>query len=138
MAASNFPTALDTFSTAKSQISPRERNKTYNKIVDAMKAVQLGLGLNFSKRPFTTKTDAYTLSVNDHTVFADTTSDSFTLTLPSAASCAGYSWKIVKTVTANVLTVSGVETINGSATKTASPQWTVLTITSDGTVFYSI
>ncbi len=135
-----YPTSLDSFAAAKSQVSPRARNIAYTKMVDAMKAVQLGLGLNFGKRPVTTKTADYTVTTADYTVIGDTTSGNKVFTLPTAASASGYTFVFKKIVSANTLTIDGAgsETIDGATTKVLSTQWTSVTIHSNGTAWFII
>ena len=89
--------------------------------------------------PISTKSTAYTIGLDDHTIIADCTTAGFTLTLPSASSCAGRTYIIIKgDATGNVLTFS--TPVNLSLTQTMpSVNYNVrLHIQSDGTNWWLI
>lgn len=74
--------------------------------------------------------------VTDHTILADTTSGSYTLTLPAANTCEGRIY-IVKKISndANVLTIS--PNADG-ASKTITTQYAFYALQSDGSAYYVI
>ncbi|MBL7813863.1 MAG: hypothetical protein JNL70_02570 [Saprospiraceae bacterium] len=89
--------------------------------------------------PISTKTGAYTVTIDDHTIIGDCTSGGFTLTLPAASSCAGRTYIIIKgDASNNVLTFSSP--INLSTTQSmSSVNYNVrLHIQSDGTNWWLI
>ena len=82
-----------------------------------------------------TKTAAYTTTTFDETILCDTTT-AFTLTLHTAVGNKGQRIEVVKTVTANTLTIATTssQTINGAAAsaQNLTTQWSRFTVKSDG------
>ncbi len=89
-------------------------------------------------RGFVAKTANYTVTDGDDIVHGDTTSGSFTVTLPAAAVSEGRVFTVVKIVSANTLTIqgSGAELINGSNTLAMTTQYTSKTVHCNGVVWY--
>lgn len=88
-----------------------------------------------SSYPVTTKTANYTVTANDSTVYVDSTSAGFTVTLPTAVGIAGRIYAFKKTSTdANTVVIdpAGSETIDGSLTKDLTFKNQLLVIQSDG------
>lgn len=85
----------------------------------------------------TTKTAAYTITVNDHIVYADTSSSGFTFTLPPATT--KMIIKISKKSANNVLTVAadGSDTIEGNASIQLSTIYASVTLISDGSTLWT-
>lgn len=74
-------------------------------------------------------------AIHDNVIEADATAAGFTITLPLASICEGWSYLIKKIdATANVVTLNaaGVETIDGELTVVLAAQWDQIQITSDG------
>lgn len=83
-------------------------------------------------------TTTYTVDRTDSTVFCDATSAAFTVTLPPAAACKGFTVTIKKTdASANAVTVEGnaSETIDGAANVSLADQYDTVKVQSDGTNF---
>lgn len=84
----------------------------------------------------TTKTTAYTATLDDYLIRCDATSAAFTITLPAASTSGGVTF-VVKKVdsTANAVTVdaNAAELIDGAATQSLSTQNASYTIICDGT-----
>ena len=81
------------------------------------------------------KTADYTATAEDEIILVDATSAAVTITFPTAAGIQGVSYTVKKTdAGGNTVTLNpaGSETIEGSATKVLSTQWSYYTITSDG------
>ena len=77
------------------------------------------------------KTGAYTLTLDDDVITADTSGGAFTITLPATADANGKEYIIIKTdSSSNAVTVDGdgTETINSSASVSASGQYDILWI----------
>jgi hypothetical protein len=75
------------------------------------------------------------LTATDSIVRADATSAAFTLTLPTAAGCAGREYRIKKIdSSAHIVTVAtnSSQTIDGSSTQSLSSQYASLVVVSDG------
>jgi trimeric autotransporter adhesin len=91
---------------------------------------------------FLLKSSNYTILSTDSTIGVDTTSGSFTLTLPSPAGLAGKIYRIIDTegtLSTNNLTLarSASEEISGlAANKVFSTDWGFWTVTTDGTDWY--
>jgi hypothetical protein len=86
-----------------------------------------------------TKTASYTASANDYTILCNNTGGGITISLPTAAGCAGRVYVIKKVSAAgNNVTIDGFgsETIDGSITDVLSTQYSSVTIQSDGTNWY--
>lgn len=84
----------------------------------------------------TTKTGNYTLTSSDHTVRADASSGSITLTLPDATANSGRVFVIKRTDnTANTVTINTTssQTIDGSLTALINVQYVAITVQSNGT-----
>ena len=89
--------------------------------------------------PISTKTSAYTISVDDHTIIGDCTSAGFTLTLPSAASCAGRTYIVIKgDATNNVLAFSSAIRLSTTQTMPSVNYNVRLHIQSDGTDWWLV
>lgn len=77
------------------------------------------------------KTANYTLLTTDNEIFADATSGAFTVTLPTASTCAGKIFTIVKTDTGpNAVTIGG--TVSGVVNPTLTVQYACITVVSTG------
>ena len=88
-----------------------------------------------------TKTSSYTITGTDVVVFANAASGAVTITLPTAASNAGYRFYVKRIDgSANACSVarSGSDTIDGQTTISLDLQYTSLTLVSDGNVWYII
>lgn len=88
-----------------------------------------------------TKSTSYTISANDTVIFADATSNSVTITLPTAASLPGYRFYIKRvdsSVNACSIARSGSDTIDGQTSITVDVQYTSLTVVSNGSAWYII
>jgi hypothetical protein len=87
----------------------------------------------------TTKTANYTASGSDYTILCNNTSTPITISLPTAVGCAGRIYVIKKISAAgNTVTVDGylAETIDGNTTYVLTPQYSTVTIQSDGTSWW--
>ena len=87
----------------------------------------------------TTKTANYTASGSDYTILCNNTSGAITISLPTAAGCAGRIYVIKKVSAAgNTVTVDGylAETIDGNTTYALTSQYSTVTIQSDGTSWW--
>lgn len=89
------------------------------------------------KKPFVTKTGAYTATDADYAIWCDTTSSAFTISLPTAVGRAGVAFEIKDwkgTSATNNITVdpAGTETIDGVTTKAINTAYASLTVRSDG------
>lgn len=86
------------------------------------------------------KSAAYTLTISDHTVYCDTTSAGFTITLPAASGNAGLEYDIKKVVAANTLTIdaNASETIDGATTLVLTAQYDSVKIVCDGTKWHTV
>jgi hypothetical protein len=86
-----------------------------------------------------TKTSNYTITGTDVVIFADATSGNTTITLPAAASFAGYRF-FVKRIdsTGNSVTIgrSGSDTIDGQTSIPVTQQYTALMVVSNGSGWY--
>lgn len=88
-----------------------------------------------------TKTSNYTITGTDVVIFANATSGNVTITLPVAASNAGYRFYIKRIDGAgNTCSImrSGSDTIDGQTTISLDLQYTSLTVVSDGSAWYII
>jgi hypothetical protein len=89
-----------------------------------------------------TKTSNYTIvSGTDVVILANATAGAVTITLPSAASSAGYKFDIKRIdSTGNACTIarSGTDTIDGGTSLTLSVQYISVTVVSDGSAWYII
>lgn len=86
-----------------------------------------------------TKTGAYTLTADDHTILANATSAAFPLTLPPASGLAGIEFDIKKIDTSgNSVTIDadGTETIDGSLTIVLSSPYDAVTLRCDGSNWF--
>ena len=88
-----------------------------------------------------TKTSAYTLTVNDRTILCNANTTPFTLTLPDATQNAGREYKIKKIdSTANAVSISANTTlgqmIDNMSTAILNAQYGVLNIQSDGANYW--
>jgi hypothetical protein len=89
--------------------------------------------------PISVKSSGYTMSVDDHTIIGDCTSGGFTLTLPSAASCVGRTYIIIKgDATTNVLTFSSAIRLSLSQTMPSVNYNVRLHVQSDGTDWWLV
>jgi len=86
------------------------------------------------------KTTTYTVADGDDIIYADATSGSFTINLPAAASNSGKTVTIVKTTSANTVTIdaSGSENINGATTLALTTQYSGKTLHCDGTQWFVV
>jgi len=88
-----------------------------------------------------TKTSSYTISATDVVIFANASSASVAISLPTASSMAGYRFYIKRTDnSANTCSVtrSGTDTIDGMTSFTIDQQYTSMTVVSDGSAWYII
>jgi len=88
-----------------------------------------------------TKTSGYTITATDTVIFANAASGSVVITLPTAASFAGYRFYVKRIDgSANSCSVarSGSDTIDGQASISLDLQYTSMTIVSDGSAWYII
>lgn len=86
-----------------------------------------------------TKTSNYTIAGTDVVVFANATSASVTITLPTASSNAGYRFYIKRIdSSANSCSVgrSGTDTIDGQTSLSLAQQYSSVTVVSDGSTWY--
>jgi hypothetical protein len=86
-----------------------------------------------------TKTSGYTITATDAVIFADATSGNVTITLPAAASFAGYRFHIKRIDNAsNTCTVarSASDTIDGQTSFTIDQQYTSVMVVSNGSGWY--
>jgi hypothetical protein len=118
---------------------------SFAKRIDAV----LGLGINgatggssldvngsFGTAPIT-KTASYTLTANDHTVWADGTGGAFPIILPTASGATGREYCIKRiSAGANNITVSG--TIDGVVNKVLTAQYQSVRVKSNGTSWYFV
>lgn len=86
----------------------------------------------------TTKTANYTATASDDLILCDTSSGSFTITLPTASGNTGKVIYILKTASAGVLTIdgNGSDTITGELTQTLIAQYTNIPVVSNGTSWF--
>ncbi len=92
-----------------------------------------GGGLKF---PVTSKTGAYTATINDYVILCNGT---FTVTLPAAASSNGCVLQIKNTGTGTItIDGNGSEVIDGNTTIDISIQYQSYTVVCDGTAWYII
>lgn len=83
----------------------------------------------------TTKTAAYTATLDDYLILCDATTAAFTVTLPAASTSGGVAFAIKKIdSTANAVTVdaNASELIDGATTKTLASQYASYWIICDG------
>ena len=83
-----------------------------------------------------TTTSDYTITLSDGNIFADASGGDITITLPTAASANGRSFRVTRINASGgnvIMDGNGIETINGSLTMTASSQWTSSILVSSGT-----
>ena len=88
-----------------------------------------------------TKTSSYTIQGTDVIIFANAGTVSVTITLPTAASFAGYRFYVKRTDSSgNSCSVarSGTDTIDGQTSISLDLQYTCLTLVSDGSAWYII
>lgn len=88
-----------------------------------------------------TKTSSYTITGTDVVIFANATSGTVTITLPTAASFGGYRFYVKRTDgSGNACSVSrsGSDTIDGQTSISLDMQYTSLTLISDGSAWYII
>ena len=89
-----------------------------------------------------TITGNYTITANDNTVLANTTSGSITITLPSSTSIAGRIYTIKKIGTGGIdndLTITpAAGTIDGGASYKIYNDWTMVALQTDGSNWYII
>ncbi len=86
-----------------------------------------------------TKTSNYTITGTDVIIFADATSGNTTITLPAAATFAGYRFFIKRIdSTGNTVAVarSGSDTIDGQTTIAIDQQYTAIMVVSNGSAWY--
>ncbi len=96
--------------------------------------VSTSSGIKEGPSNFRSVTATDTLDVNDDTLLCNGT---FTVTLPAANSDVRNRY-VIKNVGSGTITVDGAsaETIDGSATRTLTKQYSSLTIASDGTAWH--
>lgn len=86
----------------------------------------------------TTKTSNYTATVDDSTLLCDT-STGFTVTLPDATTCEGFTLNIKKISTdGNTLVISSSDLIDGETTQDITTAWTTMSVQSNGVSWYII
>lgn len=126
-------------------------NKNFQDSVNAQKAILVGATGNANSTvqvsgslsmAVTTITSNYTLTGNDNTVLANTTSAAITVTLPSPTNIAGRIYTIKKIGTGgldNELTITPTSgTIDGGANYKIYNDWTYVTLQTDGTNWFII
>lgn len=91
-------------------------------------------------RAYAAKTANYTVADGDDIIYADAAGGSFTVTLPAAASSAGLVVTVVKTTSANTVTIQGAaaELINAANTLAMTTQYTTKTLHCNGTQWYVV
>jgi len=91
--------------------------------------------------PISVKTSNYTLTETDHTILG---SGAFTLTLPSAATCAGRQYTMKQLASASSITITGTSTQRfdgtsfASGPKTIASQYRAMTVVSDGSDWWIV
>lgn len=89
-----------------------------------------------------TKTSNYTITGTDVVIFANATSASVTITLPTASANAGYRFYIkrIDSNTSNAVSIarSGSDTIDGQTSINVAAQYDCYTVVSNGTLWYII
>ncbi|HKX23646.1 MAG TPA: hypothetical protein VJM46_00255, partial [Candidatus Saccharimonadales bacterium] len=88
-----------------------------------------------------TKNANYSLTLLDHTVLANASGGSLTLTLPTAGALTGKSYTLKKIdASANAVTIatSGSQTIDGNPDFVLPAQWRYITVQSDGVNWFII
>lgn len=126
-------------------------NKSFQDSVAAAKAVLVGGTGNANSTmqvsgslalAINTVTSNYTLTGNDNTVLANTTSGAITLTLPAPTNFAGRIYTIKKIGTGGIdndLTITPTSgTIDGGSSYKIYNDWTYVTLQTDGTNWYII
>lgn len=91
--------------------------------------------------PTATTTSTYTLSANTAVIFANATSGNVTVTIPLAASNAGYTFTVKRIdSSANTcqVTCSGSDTIDGQTSISFNSQYLSMTMVSNGSAWYII
>jgi hypothetical protein len=82
----------------------------------------------------TTQTSAYSILTTDYTIRCDATSAAFAVTLPTASTCTGQVFVIKKIdSSANAVTING--TLDGTASRTLTTQYSSYTVQSNGTTY---
>ena len=78
------------------------------------------------------KTANYTISASNYTILANTTSSSFTLTLPAASSCIGRVFVVKKITASNTVTLkgNGSQVIDNTNSQVISSQWASMMVQS--------
>lgn len=101
----------------------------------------------FTEQPFTppsgglnpaiaTKTANYNVAITDSTLLGDATLGNMTFSLPTAAAASGYIFTFKKVdASANTVTVSGAQTIDGMASYVINAQYAAMQIQSNGTTW---
>lgn len=126
-------------------------NKTFQDSVAATKAILAGTTGNANSTvqiagslsmAIKSVTANYTVTASDNTILANTTSASFTITLPAPASFAGRIYTIKKVGTGGIdkeLTISPASgTIDGGNSYKIYNDWTYVTLQTDGTDWFII
>ncbi len=93
------------------------------------------------KSGYVSKTTNYTATTSDYFIACDSSGGSFTITLPTAASIAGFHLYVKKIDSSgNTVTIDGnsSETIDGAATKIINTQYETIGIISNGASWYII
>jgi hypothetical protein len=88
-----------------------------------------------------TKTSNYTIAGTDVVIFANATSGSVVITLPTASANAGYRFYIKRidgSINACSVARSGSDTIDGQVSMSLDTQYMSLTVVSDGNAWYVI
>lgn len=92
-------------------------------------------------RSITTKTAAYIVTANDHTILVDASSAAIPITLPTTSGITGRSYNIKKIDSSiNVVTIdaSGAQAIDGNLTQTLNDQNESVTIQTDGSNWFIV
>jgi hypothetical protein len=89
-------------------------------------------GLKMTQRTVTAAT--YTAVTSDYTILCNTTSNSITVSLPTAVGNKGLTYEVKKLVAANTVTIdpNGTQTIDGATTVAITSQYEALVLRSDG------
>lgn len=89
--------------------------------------------------PTQTVTTDYTVTIDDHTIYIDATSNDVTITLLDATTCGGKEFEFLRkdsSANASEVHTDGSQTINGAAFFNMPSQYDTLRIKSDGTNWY--
>ena len=97
------------------------------------------ISISITADSIVTKTSDYTATATDYTILCDAAAGAIAITLPDAATLPAYVYTIKKIDTsANqvVITPTGTDTVDGSATAAILVPFVSITVQSDGTNWY--